>query len=263
MSRHCIPLLSSRIVLSCVLLQYGCAHILRVLQDTSADDDSKASLFDSAGGMVVGKNILAIAAIVCGALIGFAGQRLFRPTMFICAFGIGGLVLSGIVVAIFGHRTWIGTASWVSFLIGGVILAGLVLTIYNVGIFMVGAAFGVMLAATVNNSVGYLIYPAKPTSLFVILACIFALIGGLLAFKAERMALIVATSAIGAHAMIWGLGYYIGHYPNPMDLTARAVKRVDGSLNYSIPSQWWGYLVGIILLFILCMLVQCKKTAKI
>nr|CCA23122.1 conserved hypothetical protein [Albugo laibachii Nc14] len=263
MSRYCMPLLSARIALCCVLIQYGCAHILRVLQDASVDSASRASIFDSSSDMVVGKNILAIAAIVGGALIGFAGQRLFRPTMFICAFSIGGLVLSGIVVAIFGHRTWIGTASWVSFLIGGVILAGLVLTVYNVGIFIVGAAFGIMLAATVNNSIGYLIYPDKPTTLFVIMACIFALVGGLLAFKAERLALIVATSMIGAHAMIWGLGYYAGHYPNPMDLTSRAVKRVDGSWSYSIPTQWWGYLVGIILLFILCMLVQCKKTAKV
>lgn len=226
--------------------------------NASAADDA----VETVQNIKVGPGIAAGIAIGVGLAVATCGYRLLRPAMFACGFLVGGYILSTIVHYIVDGKSYENTAWWIAFIVGGAIVGSLVVAIYNAGIFLIGAAGGVFLATLINTSFGYRIYPNDPTTGLLVLAIVLALICGVLAFKIEKMALIVATALSGSVLAVNGLGYFIGHFPTTTDLEAYRYKGDDGDWVYDIPTAWWGYLVGILALFVLSLLVQIKKTAK-
>ncbi|RLN36943.1 hypothetical protein BBJ28_00002092 [Nothophytophthora sp. Chile5] len=233
-----------------------------------ADDASSSSLegvtelLSSAKHMKVGPAILAGFAVVGGAIVCVAGYRLFRPTVFLCAFIVGGMFVAGILETAFADEDWMPTASWVAFGIGGLIAGVLVLMLYSASIFLAGAAGGVMLAFSLNTSIGVKIYPNNPDVILVVLAVVLGILGGILALKLEKPVLITTTSLVGATVCVWGVGYFAGDYPNGADLKSFRAKNDNGDWVYNIPDAWWGYLAGMVVLFVLGMMVQVKKTAR-
>jgi hypothetical protein len=219
-------------------------------------------VLSSAKGIKVGPGILAALAIVGGGVVTVLGYRLFRPTVFLCGFIVGGLFVAGIIEAIFKDEDWLPTASWVAFAIGGLIAGGLVVYLYAASIFLGGAAGGVLLAFSLNTSFGAKIYPNNPDVVLVVMAVLLGVIGGVLALKLEKPVLVVATSFVGAEVLVWGIGYFAGDYPNGADLKAFRAKNDDGDWVYDIPDAWWAYLAGILVVFLLGMLIQFKKTAR-
>lgn len=232
--------------------------------DSDHEDENKTvtHLIDSAGNIKLGPGFLAAIAIGVGLTVCLAGYRLFRPTVFACGFVVGGVFLAGIAEKAFKDQTWMATASWVSFFLGGIALGSLVIYLYSAGIFLGGAAAGVLLAFTVNTSLGPKLYPENPDVVLALMAVIFGVGAGVLALKLERPVLIVATSFVGAELFIAGVGYFGGNFPNGTEFD-EFKKEVDGEGHwvYEIPDAWWGYVGGLIALFILGMIVQFKKTA--
>ncbi|CAI5739959.1 unnamed protein product [Peronospora destructor] len=182
----------------------------------SLDSSLRGSSSSSTDGIVntisdhiqVGPSIVAALAIVGGLMMNTCGYKMLRPTMFACGFLVGGYIVSTLA-----------------------------------GIFINGAAGGVILATVINASFGYRIYPTDPTTGLLILAILLGLICGLVAFKVERLAVIVATALLTA----------IKDYRH-MD--------EDGYYVYDVPKEWWGYLVVMLVVFIFGFFVQIKKTGN-
>ncbi|RLN36620.1 hypothetical protein BBJ28_00009624, partial [Nothophytophthora sp. Chile5] len=130
------------------------------------------------------------------------------------------------------------------------------------GIFVAGAAAGVALAMILNNSFGYKIYPSHPQVVLIIFCIVLGILGGVLTLKLERPVLIAATSLFGAGILVWGLGYFAGDFPSSSDLKEYASQDINGDWVYSIPDAWWAYLAGILVLFVLGLFIQFRKTAR-
>jgi hypothetical protein len=250
------------------LLSLYCSMVMA--QDSSLRGSTSSSSSSSTDGIVetisdtiqVGPSIAAVVAIVGGAAMASCGYKLLRPTMFACGFLVGGYIVSAIVEYIVDGHSYERTAFWIAFLVGGLIVGSLVVSIYNAGIFLIGAAGGVFLATIINASFGYRIYPNDPTTGLLILAIVLGLICGLVAFKIERLAIIVATSLVGAVVLVNGAGYFIGDFPRLADIKAYRYTDEDGDYVYDVPTAWWGYLVAILVVFVLGLAIQIKKTGK-
>lgn len=240
--------------------------VLSVMASDSSLSDSSlegvTELLSSADGIQWGPAILAALAFFGGGVVCLAGYRLFRPTVFCCAFLVGGLFVARIIEAAFSSLSWMPTASWIGFAIGGVIAGVVVLMLYSASIFLTGAAGGIMLAFSINTSVGAEIYPTNPDVLLAILAILLGIIGGILALKLEKPVLIATTAFVGSTVCIWGVGYFAGGYPNGGDLKQFRSQDDKGDWVYDIPDAWWAYLASMIVLFIIGMYVQIQKTAR-
>lgn len=211
----------------------------------------------------VGPGISAAIGIALGAVVCFFGYRLLRPTMFACGFLVGALVVSTAIENMFSDASWEPTGVWIGFIVGGLLCGTMVITLYNLGIFLIGAAGGVLLAIACNTSFGYKLYPAHPSYVLITLIVIFAILGGVLARKLERPVIIVATSLVGSGVLIAGIGYFGKSFPTSTDLTQyREKDSKTGEWVYTIPSAWWAYLAAMLALFGLGMLIQFGKTGK-
>lgn len=228
-------------------------------------DGGNAVLDASSGDLRLGPSVSAALSIGAGLAVCFFGFRLMRPTMFLCGFLVGGFLCASAAGFVFDGKSYEDTAWWIALAVGGLIVGSLVLTIYNTGIFIVGAAGGVLLAVTINTSVGYRIFPDDPNTALIVLAVALGLICGLLAFKLEKPVIVVATSLVGAVLTISGIGYFAKNFPDVTDLQAQfgTQDAATGEWVYDMPSVWWAYLGGMLALFLLGMLVQFKKTSLI
>ncbi|KAG6949877.1 hypothetical protein JG687_00014567 [Phytophthora cactorum] len=102
------------------------------------------------------------------------------------------------------------------------------------------------------NSFGYLIYPGSTKDLLMLMCVVLGLFFGVLALK---LVLIILTSLFGSGMVAWSVCYFVGDFPNSNDLEQYASEGINGEAAYSIPSAWWGYLAGIIVLFVLGMFI--------
>jgi hypothetical protein len=134
----------------------------------------------------------AILLIIGGAVACFAGYRFFRVVLAIYGFILGALMASSMM----GVGNGVGMI--VAALIGGVIGAVVLVLAYFVGIALVGAGLGALIA----HEVWYWVRPGDPPALIVIVA---ALIGAALAMVVQRYVIIVGTAFGGAWTMIVGL----------------------------------------------------------
>lgn len=240
------------------------ALILQLQPAFAAETASEtvASIFDSMDGLSFSSVVLAIGAMLIGLLFVVAGYRLYHTTVYAMGFVAGGVICAVIVEKIFADKTWILTASWIAFCVGGIICGYLVTYVYWLGIFIAGAVAGGMLAILVNNSFGYLLSPEHPSTVLIVLAAVFALVCGFLAVKLEKPVLIVATSFVGAFLVVWGIGFFAGDYPSFNDLEQFRTYDSNGDAVYDIPSAWWAYLVGTLVLFVLSAFLQFRKTGR-
>jgi hypothetical protein len=134
----------------------------------------------------------AIVLIIGGIVACFAGYRFFRVVLAIYGFILGALMASSMM----GVNNGVGMV--VAALIGGVIGAVVLVLAYFVGIALIGAGLGALIA----HQAWYWIRPGDPPALMVIIA---ALIGAALAMVVQRYVIIVGTAFGGAWTMIVGL----------------------------------------------------------
>lgn len=227
----------------------------------ATDAVNVGAVLGSSGQIRAAPSIAAVLAIVLGAIVCTYGYKLLRPAIFLCGFMAGGLLVAIIIEYAFASFSWMVTASWIGFLVGGAAVGSLAVTLYKVGVTLVGAVAGGLLAFMLNTSFGHSIFPSNPDAMLIILIILLAAIGAFLAWKIERLVLIIATSFIGADALVWGIGYFAGSYPSAADLKSYRSKNSAGDWVYHIPGAWWAYLTATLLLFALGMYVQFRKTA--
>ncbi|GMF65692.1 unnamed protein product [Phytophthora lilii] len=230
-----------------------------------SDGDTTATvktIFDSSDGMDINGVVLAIGALLVGALLAVAGYRLWQTTVYALGFLGGGVVIAVIFEKVFKDETWVLTASWIAFVVGGIIVGYICVYLYYAGLFMGGAVAGAALAILINTSFGYKFAPSHPATVLIVLVALFAVVGGAVALWLQKPALVAGTSLVGAFLLFWGIGYFAGNYPTFNDLERFRVYNSSGKLEYSIPGAWWGYLIGTLVVFGLSMVLQFRVTGK-
>ena len=130
--------------------------------------------------------------VIGGALSCFAGYRLFKIVLGIYGFILGAMLASSMVAA----SNTVGMIA--AAVVGGLVGALALMFAYFVGIALVGAGLGALVAPVGGGSVGSGGYPPP---LAVIL---LALVGSLGAMLLQRYVIIVATAFGGAWTMIVG-----------------------------------------------------------
>lgn len=165
-------------------------------------------------------DIVNIVAIPTGVAVAFFGYFLLAPVLFLASFISGGGACFVAVNELLGSTT--PAAAWISIaamLLGGALLGFFALRALNLGMFLVGAALGVVLASALKTTLIAQIYPQDPRLAFIVAAVTFGLIFGLLALFLQKQMLIFSTAYAGACACVFGIGHFAGHFPTTDDLT--------------------------------------------
>jgi uncharacterized protein DUF4203 len=161
--------------------------------------------------------------VVGGTLACFAGYRLFRIVLAVYGFVLGAMFASSMMGA-----TSTG-AQVVAAILGGLIGAAILTLAYFVGIALVGAGLGALVAHVAWQSFG----SADPPAIAVILLAVAGAIGSMLL---QRYVIVVATAFGGAWTMLVGLFALLG------DRTAaRAAANGNVWILYptTAPNQRW------------------------
>ena len=172
-----------------------------------------------------------LALVVGGALACFAGYRLFRIVLGIYGFVLGAMFASSMMGA---SSTG---AQVLAAIVGGLIGAAILTLAYFVGIALVGAGLGALVAHVLWQSFG----TGDPPAIAVILLAVAGSIGAMLL---QRYVIIVATAFGGAWTLLVGLFALLGD---------RAAGRAAASGNVWIlypttaPGQRWVPIVWIVI----------------
>ncbi|MBE3098661.1 MAG: TMEM198/TM7SF3 family protein [Planctomycetes bacterium] len=142
---------------------------------------------------------MAVVLVAAGLLACFAGYRLFRLVLGVYGFIVGALFASSLVAA---SNT---TGMIVAALVGGAIGAAILFAAYFLGVVIVGAGLGAMVAQAIWASMG-----RDPHQLVVIL---FAVAGAIGAWFAQRCVLIGATALGGAWTALAGVATFLAERP--------------------------------------------------
>jgi hypothetical protein len=182
--------------------------------------------------------------LIGGLLACFAGYRIFRVVLGIYGFILGALLATSIVGT--EQTMWTILAA-----IGGGLAGALILiAAYFVGVALIGAGLGAMLANLIWAGVG-----GEPHVAVVI---VLAIAGALAALALQRYVIIVATAFGGAQTVVVGAAALLGNR-QAADAAARAVYSVY-PLN-PMPGTPVD-LVAALVLGVLGVLVQLFVTAK-
>lgn len=187
----------------------------------------------------------ALVLLAAGAIACFAGYRVFRVVLGIYGFILGALAASAAMGA--EHTLWMLLAA----LVGGVIGALILIAAYFVGVALLGAGVGALVASLIWGAVG-----REPHALIVIL---FAIAGALVALALQRYVIIVATSFGGAWTMVVGGLALMGDH-RAVDVAARPNVWFAYPMNPA-PGQHW-FLVVWLGLGVVGALVQLGYTAR-
>jgi hypothetical protein len=133
----------------------------------------------------------AVLFMLGGALTCFAGYRLFRVVLGIYGFIFGAAIASSVV----GVSNTMGMV--VAALVGGLIGALVLIVAYFVGIALIGAGFGALVAHVVWTR----IQTGDPPPLLIIAVAILGAIGAMLL---QRYVIIVGTAFGGAWTLLYG-----------------------------------------------------------
>jgi uncharacterized protein DUF4203 len=167
----------------------------------------------------------AVLLVLGGALSCFAGYRLFKLVLAIYGFILGALLASSLVAA----SNALGMV--VAALVGGIAGSLLLVFAYFIGIALVGAGLGALVA---HVTWGYVGRGGDPPPLAVILLSLF---GSIVAMLLQRYVIIVATAFGGAWTVIVGAIAASGGRA-----AARAVSSADVWIVYPMapaPGSGW------------------------
>jgi hypothetical protein len=171
-----------------------------------------------------GTVLVALLTIGFGLLNCFFGYRIFRFML-----ALWGLVLGAYVGATLAGNLTDGQLLWVIIggVVGGIIGAALMSLLYLVGVFIVGAAAGVVLA----NAVGVAAGIDMPDLVVIIVAVVV----GIIALILQRVVIILATAFIGSWAVVsGGLSLLVGASVTPTELYGDAAQA--GEVAAGVPS---------------------------
>ena len=153
----------------------------------------------------------ALILLVGGLLACFAGYRIFRIVLGIYGF-IGGALLASNIVGTEPTLWMIVSAA-----IGGLIGALILIAAYFIGVALIGAGLGAVLAN--------LIWAATGGEPHIAIVIVLAIIGALAALALQRYVIIIATAFGGAQTVVVGAAALMGNRA-AADTAARAVYSV-------------------------------------
>ncbi len=166
-----------------------------VVQDTVVDD----IVLDTLGP--IGQSLYLLAAIG-GALLLFAGWKIYRFVVALPGFFIGAML--GVQIAF--HLEQSGWIALLALLVGGMIGAWLALAVHDLAIFVIGAVGGILLADTVWG----VFSTTDPTLLFEVGA---GIVGGILLLTMARAWMMLLSAAVGAVMFVWGVQISLVYAP--------------------------------------------------
>jgi hypothetical protein len=173
----------------------------------------------------------AILLVVGGLLSCFAGYRIFRIVLGIYGFILGALLASSAMGT--DQTVWMIVAAIVGGIVGALILIGA----YFVGVALIGAGIGALVANVVAASLG------REPHIFVLI--LLAVVGALAALALQRYVIVVSTAFGGAWTAIVGALALKGDRA-----AAQAAAHNDVWLAYPLnpaPGQRWVIVVWLAL----------------
>ena len=202
-----------------------------------------------AGGHLVGAletlgDLYAVASIVVGAAVCFAGHRLHKAVLFM--FGFAG----GAVIGFFLAEQQLGTEVVLSMLlaaVGGMVGGGLFVMAYYVGIVLLGLAGGFVLGAAATS------FLSLDSELLTIAS---ACVGAVAAISLHRLVIVLTTAFWGASRLIAGTLLLTGDSFSPLAVV------MDASEREAVGGQLALLLVGWVVLGFCGALIQYRVTGE-
>lgn len=147
--------------------------------------------------------IIGLVALVVGALLCFAGYRLFRILIAIWGFFIGFLTGAQVVASVL-HSDFLTTPlAWIAGIVLGLVLAVLAYALYAAAVTILGASVGYLIGAGLVTALGYGNQGIVVTVAGLALAILFGVL--ILVLDLVRLLVIANTALGGAGTMVTGL----------------------------------------------------------
>jgi len=170
--------------------------------------------------------LLSIAAILFGLFICFFGYRIFRLVLAVAGFIIGASFIAGVGFTLTEGKEILVIV--IAGLAGGLIAAVILLFLYSVGVFLLGALFGVVILSGT-----FVIMDINTSPLIYIVP---ALLGGIVALLLQKFMIILITSFTGAWIAVIGTLYVINTDFNPF--TPEFINNISEIETYRIVLSW-------------------------
>jgi hypothetical protein len=151
--------------------------------------------------------VVGLFCILFGAVLAFAGYRLFRFLLPLWGFIIGFWFSEAIIAALLGDSNTAVIIGWAAGLVGGLVLAGLSYFLFNLGVAILAASAGYWLTANALGAIGL-----ESFWLVTILSVAVAVLLVVLALRGsiDRPLVIVLSALLGASFITLGLLFLIG-----------------------------------------------------
>ena len=200
--------------------------------------------------------------LVGGLILSLVGYRYFRHTLLILGAAAAGLP-TWLLVWDHSGSIFVGItpdgemgAGIAAGLLVGALSAFLCWRFFRVGVFLIGALLGVLIALILNLAVFVHMVPAAQANMpFIAGGVILGGAMGALALRFMRPTVILSTAAVGAYAAIRAVGLFVGNYPDEFNLASQLVAGKTLSI------QVYGYLAGVGLLTVIGVIVQVRFTS--
>ena len=182
--------------------------------------------------------------VIVFALVGLMyltyGYRLMGPTLHLAGAVAGGGVAFAVAKAAFEHHKDVHTWEIVFSVLGALVLGAAAGQVFQLGLFILGAGFGVAVALVANTSFLYLTAHTWP---FYLLLGVLGVVFGLLTVRSERPLVIASTSFCGAYGIALCVGHWAGDFPSPFDVL-RTSPASHAEVQHAVPRIWYAYLGG-------------------
>lgn len=170
----------------------------------------------------------ALPVIIAGLLICFWGYRILKLSLMITGFIAGAFGGWQLALSLANHGAGI---ELVCALAGGVVGMVLCLWLYFLGIFLIGATAGAVVAAAISNGMGRQV----PSLVLLILPIGF----GILALVAQKLMIVLSTAFSGAYLIMAGIWPFVMNNPNASRIWLYpAHDRAAGTLGYGALLLW-------------------------
>lgn len=172
--------------------------------------------------------VIALVAILVGVLNCFFGYRILKVVLGVTGFCAGASAGWAASAALAQGNAWIAL---VCALLGGVIGALLCIWLYFLGIFLLGAGFGAVLASAFLTGSG--------VHAQIVIILIAALICGAIALALQKFMIIISTAFGGAYLLVGGILHFMVGGQNPVPvLFDRAPLGSWGTWGYAPLVAW-------------------------